>query len=222
MQLWQRWPYFILSSWQWDSETVFEAQTSGFMIIWIQQTFKICFPPLSIGHNLAEVVSVHAYLCSGKASLIWLGEASLEYVQDDAQVFMNGLIVHPSIFHHFIPQWGLWQSSKIPAYLFPYVCKCMSALFSGPGRTSGHAWTSLGCCRSQGTKQPFQPGPGEPPIYNGSSGCVGHGEPQYSSKLECAGEPQWKRWVRKGVSTWCILTNLTNMEGWFYIQMCSW
>lgn len=43
----------------------------------------------SVGHNLAEVVSVHAYLCSGTASLIWVGEASLEYVQDDAQVLNN-------------------------------------------------------------------------------------------------------------------------------------
>ncbi|XP_056888006.1 rho guanine nucleotide exchange factor 28-like isoform X3 [Takifugu flavidus] len=46
------------------------------------------------GHNLAEVVSVHAYLCSERSSLIWVGEASLEYVQDDAQDLAEHLVTH--------------------------------------------------------------------------------------------------------------------------------
>lgn len=41
----------------------------------------------SLGHNLAEVVSVQAYLCSETAPLTWVGGALLEYVQDDAQVW---------------------------------------------------------------------------------------------------------------------------------------
>lgn len=41
----------------------------------------------SLGHNLAEVVSVQAYLCSETTPLAWVGGASLEYVQDDAQVW---------------------------------------------------------------------------------------------------------------------------------------
>lgn len=41
---------------------------------------------LSLGHNLAEMVSVQAYLCSETTPLTWVGGASLEYVQDDAQV----------------------------------------------------------------------------------------------------------------------------------------
>lgn len=39
-----------------------------------------------LGHNLAEMVSVQAYLCSETTPLTWVGGASLEYVQDDAQV----------------------------------------------------------------------------------------------------------------------------------------
>lgn len=39
-----------------------------------------------LGHNLAEMVSVQAYLCSETIPLTWVGEASLEYVHDDAQV----------------------------------------------------------------------------------------------------------------------------------------
>ncbi|CAG07824.1 unnamed protein product [Tetraodon nigroviridis] len=50
--------------------------------------------PLGGGHNLAEVVLVHAYLCSEQASLIWVGEASLEYVQDDAQDLAEHLVMH--------------------------------------------------------------------------------------------------------------------------------
>lgn len=41
---------------------------------------------LPLGHNLAEMVSVQAYLCSETTPLTWVGGASLEYVQDDAQV----------------------------------------------------------------------------------------------------------------------------------------
>lgn len=41
---------------------------------------------LSSGHNLAEMVSVQAYLCSDTMPLTWVGGAALEYVQDDAQV----------------------------------------------------------------------------------------------------------------------------------------
>ena len=40
----------------------------------------------SLGHNLAEMVSVQAYLRSETTPLTWVGGASLEYVQDDAQV----------------------------------------------------------------------------------------------------------------------------------------
>lgn len=58
----------------------------------------VCFfslPP-SLGHNLAEVVSVQAYLCSATTPLTWVGGASLEYVQDDAQVG-KGHILHDPI-----------------------------------------------------------------------------------------------------------------------------
>lgn len=40
----------------------------------------------SLGHNLAEMVSVQAYLHSKTEPLTWVGGALLEYVQDDAQV----------------------------------------------------------------------------------------------------------------------------------------
>lgn len=40
----------------------------------------------SLGHNLAEMVSVQAYMCSETTPLTWVGGASLEYIQDDAQV----------------------------------------------------------------------------------------------------------------------------------------
>ncbi|KAI4820262.1 hypothetical protein KUCAC02_028246 [Chaenocephalus aceratus] len=45
-------------------------------------------------HNLAEVVSVQAYLCSETTPLTWVGGASLEYVQDDAQDLAEHLVVH--------------------------------------------------------------------------------------------------------------------------------
>nr|XP_020449363.1 rho guanine nucleotide exchange factor 28-like isoform X2 [Monopterus albus] len=46
------------------------------------------------GHNLAEVVSVQAYLCSETTPLTWVGGASLEYVQDDAQDLAEHLVIH--------------------------------------------------------------------------------------------------------------------------------
>lgn len=54
--------------------------------------FRVCLFQFA-GHNLAEVVSVHAYLCSERSSLIWVGEASLEYVQDDAQVLKKYVLL---------------------------------------------------------------------------------------------------------------------------------
>lgn len=44
------------------------------------------------GHNLAEMVSVQAYLCSETTGLTWVGRASLEFFQDDAQVWKNGAL----------------------------------------------------------------------------------------------------------------------------------
>lgn len=46
----------------------------------------------SAGHNLAEVVSVHAYLCSETTPLTFVGRASLEYVHDDAQVSQTNIL----------------------------------------------------------------------------------------------------------------------------------
>ncbi|XP_029998419.1 rho guanine nucleotide exchange factor 28-like isoform X2 [Sphaeramia orbicularis] len=46
------------------------------------------------GHNMAEVVSVQAYLCSETTPLTWVGGASLEYVQDDAQDLAEHLVIH--------------------------------------------------------------------------------------------------------------------------------
>ncbi|XP_040010974.1 rho guanine nucleotide exchange factor 28-like isoform X3 [Xiphias gladius] len=46
------------------------------------------------GHNLAEMVSVQAYLCSETTPLTWVGGASLEYVQDDAQDLAEHLVIH--------------------------------------------------------------------------------------------------------------------------------
>ncbi|CAL8345615.1 unnamed protein product [Lota lota] len=52
----------------------------------------LCF--IVPGHNLAEVVSVQAYLCSETTPLTWLGGATLEYVQDDAQDLAEHLVTH--------------------------------------------------------------------------------------------------------------------------------
>ncbi|KAM4578693.1 rho guanine nucleotide exchange factor 28-like [Fundulus diaphanus] len=46
------------------------------------------------GHNLPEEVSVQAYLCSESMQLTWVGGASLEYVQDDAQDLAEHIIIH--------------------------------------------------------------------------------------------------------------------------------
>ncbi|KAJ3604582.1 hypothetical protein NHX12_029322 [Muraenolepis orangiensis] len=46
------------------------------------------------GHNLAEVVSVQAYLCSETTPLTWVGGATLEYIQDDAQDLAEHLVTH--------------------------------------------------------------------------------------------------------------------------------
>ncbi|XP_054630150.1 rho guanine nucleotide exchange factor 28-like isoform X2 [Dunckerocampus dactyliophorus] len=46
------------------------------------------------GHNLAEVVSVQAYLCSESTPLTWVGGAMLEYIQDDAQDLAEYLVTH--------------------------------------------------------------------------------------------------------------------------------
>ncbi|KAM6930890.1 LOW QUALITY PROTEIN: rho guanine nucleotide exchange factor 28-like [Xenentodon cancila] len=45
------------------------------------------------GHNLAEVVCVRAYLCSKTTPLTFVGRASLEYVQDDAQDLAEHLVI---------------------------------------------------------------------------------------------------------------------------------
>ncbi|XP_030593764.1 rho guanine nucleotide exchange factor 28-like isoform X2 [Archocentrus centrarchus] len=52
----------------------------------------LCF--IVPGHNLAEVVSVQAYLCSETIPLTWVGGASLEYVHDDAQDLAEHLVIH--------------------------------------------------------------------------------------------------------------------------------
>ncbi|XP_031161548.1 rho guanine nucleotide exchange factor 28-like isoform X4 [Sander lucioperca] len=57
-----------------------------------QSDVMLCF--IVPGHNLAEVVSVQAYLCSETTPLIWVGGASLEYVQDDAQDLAEHLVIH--------------------------------------------------------------------------------------------------------------------------------
>ncbi|RVE67938.1 hypothetical protein OJAV_G00086780 [Oryzias javanicus] len=46
------------------------------------------------GHNLPEMVSVQAYLCSDNMPLTWAGASSLEYVYDDAQELAEHLVVH--------------------------------------------------------------------------------------------------------------------------------
>ncbi|KAF7659156.1 hypothetical protein LDENG_00002340 [Lucifuga dentata] len=40
------------------------------------------------------MVSVQAYLCSETTPLMWMGGATLEYVQDDAQDLAEHLIIH--------------------------------------------------------------------------------------------------------------------------------
>ncbi|KAE8291907.1 Rho guanine nucleotide exchange factor 28 [Larimichthys crocea] len=57
-----------------------------------QSDVMLCF--IVPGHNLAEVVSVQAYLCSATTPLTWVGGASLEYVQDDAQDLAEHLVIH--------------------------------------------------------------------------------------------------------------------------------
>ncbi|XP_072288735.1 rho guanine nucleotide exchange factor 28-like [Eucyclogobius newberryi] len=57
-----------------------------------QSDIMLCF--IVPGHNLAEMVSVQAYLCSESTGLMWVGGASLEYVQDDAQDLAEHLIIH--------------------------------------------------------------------------------------------------------------------------------
>ncbi|XP_029366148.1 rho guanine nucleotide exchange factor 28-like isoform X2 [Echeneis naucrates] len=52
----------------------------------------LCF--IVPGHNLAEMVSVQAYLCSETSTPTWVGGASLEYVQDDAQELAEHLVIH--------------------------------------------------------------------------------------------------------------------------------
>nr|XP_057927173.1 rho guanine nucleotide exchange factor 28-like isoform X2 [Doryrhamphus excisus] len=52
----------------------------------------LCF--IVPGHNLAEVVSVQAYLCSESMPLTWVGGAMLEYIQDDAQDLAEHLVTH--------------------------------------------------------------------------------------------------------------------------------
>ncbi|XP_042343779.1 rho guanine nucleotide exchange factor 28-like isoform X6 [Plectropomus leopardus] len=57
-----------------------------------QSDVMLCF--IVPGHNLAEVVSVQAYLCSETTPLTWVGGAILEYVQDDAQDLAEHLVIH--------------------------------------------------------------------------------------------------------------------------------
>ncbi|XP_035495943.2 rho guanine nucleotide exchange factor 28 isoform X3 [Scophthalmus maximus] len=57
-----------------------------------QSDVMLCF--IVPGHNLAEMVSVQAYLCSETTPLTWVGGASLEYVQDDAQDLAEHLVTH--------------------------------------------------------------------------------------------------------------------------------
>uniref|UniRef100_A0AAQ6AAR4 Rho guanine nucleotide exchange factor (GEF) 28a n=1 Tax=Amphiprion ocellaris TaxID=80972 RepID=A0AAQ6AAR4_AMPOC len=57
-----------------------------------QSDVMLCF--IVPGHNLAEVVSVQAYLCSETTPPTWVGGASLEYVHDDAQDLAEHLVIH--------------------------------------------------------------------------------------------------------------------------------
>ncbi|XP_037536841.1 rho guanine nucleotide exchange factor 28 [Nematolebias whitei] len=57
-----------------------------------QNDVMLCF--IVPGHNLAEEVSVQAYMCSETTPLTWVGGALLEYVQDDAQDLAEYIIVH--------------------------------------------------------------------------------------------------------------------------------
>ncbi|XP_067377361.1 rho guanine nucleotide exchange factor 28-like isoform X2 [Channa argus] len=57
-----------------------------------QSDVMLCF--IVPGHNLAEAVSVQAYLCSETTPLTWVGGASLEYVQDDAQDLAEHLVIN--------------------------------------------------------------------------------------------------------------------------------
>ncbi|XP_042277469.1 rho guanine nucleotide exchange factor 28-like isoform X2 [Thunnus maccoyii] len=57
-----------------------------------QSDIMLCF--IVPGHNLAEMVSVQAYLCSETTPLTWVGGAILEYVQDDAQDLAEHLVIH--------------------------------------------------------------------------------------------------------------------------------
>ncbi|XP_057687797.1 rho guanine nucleotide exchange factor 28 isoform X1 [Corythoichthys intestinalis] len=57
-----------------------------------QMDVMLCF--IVPGHNLSEVVSVQAYLCSKTTPPTWVGGAMLEYVQDDAQDLAEYLVTH--------------------------------------------------------------------------------------------------------------------------------
>ncbi|XP_026198874.1 rho guanine nucleotide exchange factor 28-like isoform X3 [Anabas testudineus] len=57
-----------------------------------QSDVMLCF--IVPGHNLAEVVSVQAYLCSETTPLTWVGGAVLEYSQDDAQDLAEHLVIN--------------------------------------------------------------------------------------------------------------------------------
>ncbi|XP_034450509.1 rho guanine nucleotide exchange factor 28-like isoform X4 [Hippoglossus hippoglossus] len=57
-----------------------------------QSDVMLCF--IVPGHNLAEMVSVQAYLSSETTPLTWVGGASLEYIQDDAQDLAEHLVIH--------------------------------------------------------------------------------------------------------------------------------
>ncbi|XP_070402307.1 rho guanine nucleotide exchange factor 28 isoform X2 [Nothobranchius furzeri] len=57
-----------------------------------QSDVMLCF--IVPGHNLAEEVSVQAYLCSETTPLTWVGGASLEYVHDDAQDLAEYIVIH--------------------------------------------------------------------------------------------------------------------------------
>ncbi|XP_068166197.1 rho guanine nucleotide exchange factor 28-like isoform X3 [Antennarius striatus] len=56
-----------------------------------QNDIMLCF--IVPGHNLAEMVSVQAYLYAEPTTLTWVGGASLEYVQDDAQDLAEHLVI---------------------------------------------------------------------------------------------------------------------------------
>ncbi len=70
----------------------------------------------------------------------------------------------------------------------------MTALFSGPGRAPGNPRTLFELYGSQRAEQPLQLGPGELSLGYGSSRGPGYGQPGYPPKLECTGEPLWRRW----------------------------